>query len=249
MKKKKNLLVLIASVTFLVVLMGVFVVMGSRILLQKNALLLDAYTKHDLAGMRKAVFFQSPDIDGRLPLGKESAPLTIIIVIDFNSQSAKSFYDDKADWLKTAYADTGEARIYHKFILGRDEVDRKEGRYLYALASLCIAAQGTGADAIGFNKALLATKESHMMLEEEGLIALAGKSGADQPAFRQCLQHPPEKSFKELYIDLLESERFKMWSPSIVIGVDGGDEETIFGDADKEFISKRMKFRQIRVGI
>lgn len=244
---KRKIMVTAAIMAVTVILIFAIGMIGSRIVLGKNALLLDAYTKNNFIGMREALLFQSPDIDGRLFIGKETAPLTIIMVLDFDSPAAKSFYDDNADWLKTSFSDTGEARIYHKFILGRDEVDRKEGRYLYALASRCMTAQE--GDVISFNKELLAAKNDNLLLKEEGLIALAGKTGADQPAFRQCLEQPSNDAFRELYIDMLESERFKIWSPSITIGVDGGDEETLFGDADKELISQRMRYRQIRVGI
>jgi len=249
--KKEKARVLIVSIIALLAIMVLFAVIAGGIVLRRNNPLLDAYANKDLAGIRDSVLFQSPDIHDRLFIGKEDAPLTIIIIIDFDSASAKDFYENKADWLKSTFADNGEARIYHKFILGRDEVDQKKGRYLYALASRCITAQSSGSDVdvIGFNKELLATKEVPMLLSEEELIALAGKSGADKPIFRQCLQQPSKDAFRELYIDMLESERFKILSPSIVIGVDGGNEETLFGDADEEFITKRMRFRQIRVGI
>ena len=168
----------------------------------------------------------------------------IICVLDFNSQLANTFYWEKMEWLRDTYAYNNTARIYHKYIITKDDWQGRKGDFIKALASYCHDEQRVN-DTLDFNKALFGTKEADGQALMQNMYLLADNFSLDKPAFDECMNSTP----KALAEDMVETEKFRIQSPSLIIGVDGKNNEVIFGNPGYETITRRIRLKEIKVGI
>jgi hypothetical protein len=232
-------IIVLALIAYTVVTLG--------IVLNKNTLFKQSYDQKDALGAYKALFSKTPETENRPYLGLQSAPLTIMTVIDFTSSDAKSFYDEKMPEIRKAYVDTGQARLYHKYIITFDELNSRTGRFIYVAASRCYNEFDFN-NTIQFNQALFSLPVNGSTYAETqiSLFLLAGKFQIPKESFLQCVNNI---SFKELYQDASETEDFSLQSPSLHLGVNGQDNIVLYGNPDMETIQKRMRLQQIKVGI
>jgi len=237
MRKKKKIMV-IMMLCILAIGFIAFAAVSISINSGKNQLFKSSYEQGDLQGAYSAMFFQSPAIENRPYIGFEDAPLTMIVVIDFKSELSKEFYQEKMGELEQIYINTGQARLYHKYYISREELEDRKGRFIYASASRCYN-QLTFNKTIEFNQALFNTPESQ-------IGALAEQFGLPRGAFTNCMK---DSQFQSLYEDMLETEQFTVQSPSIYLGVDGNDNNLLIGNPSLDLIKKRMRLKQIKVGI
>jgi protein-disulfide isomerase len=240
--KKKIILALCTIILALII----YSVVTLRIVSDKNPLFRQSYEQKDVLGAYDALFSKIPATANRPYIGLQNAPLTIMVIIDFKSDSARSFYAEKMPELKKAYVDTGQARLYHKYIITSDELNSRTGRFIYSIASRCYHEFDFNRT-VDFNIALFKTDMASIDMNSEiTLGVLADEFQITRESFLQCVKN---SSFKELYQDALETEDFLLQSPSIQLGVNGQDNIVLYGNPSMELIQKRMRLQQIKVGI
>ncbi|MBN2052269.1 thioredoxin domain-containing protein [Candidatus Woesearchaeota archaeon] len=232
---KSNIIMLICII-FLALVIYAFA--GFGILSNNNILFKDSMEQKDWLTAYRALTFQSPAIEGRPCLGLQSAPLSIIVVVDFKSDFSKQFYNEKMPEIMQQYIKSGQARLYHKYYITKEELIGKKGRFIYASASRCYNEFAFN-NTIEFNQALFNTQESNIGI-------LAEEFNIPKEEFLKCLS---ESNFQALSKDMLETEKFDIQSPSIYLGVNGGDNTMLIGNPSIELIQKRMRMKQIKVGI
>jgi len=240
--KRKIILIFCA----IILAMIIYSVVTLRIVSAKNPLFRQSYEQKDVIGAYDALFNNIPATSNRPYLGLQNAPLTIMIVIDFKSDSARSFYDEKMPEIKKAYVDTGQARLYHKYIITSDELNTRTGRFIYSIASRCYNEFDFNRT-VDFNMALFRTDMASIDMNSEITLGrLADEFQITKESFLQCVKN---SSFKELYQDAQETEDLSIQSPSIQLGVNGQDNIVLYGNPSMELIQKRMRLQQIKVGI
>jgi len=233
---KKNIALLIMCIIFLALI--IYASFGFRILSNHNELFSNSWEKKDLIGAYNALAFQHPAINSRPWLGLQSAPITIIVVVDYQSEFSKKFYNEKMPDIAKQYVSSGQARLYHKYYIIREELRERKGRFIYASASRCYNEFAFN-NTIEFNQALFNTPEND-------IDALADDFKLPKEEFLKCVR---ESNFQALYEDMIETEEFTIHSPSIYLGVNGGDNTLVIGNPSMELIQKRMRLKQIKVGI
>jgi hypothetical protein len=233
---KRKTIILSAIIPALLILLSIAVI---KMTYGQNYLFRQSYDAKDWKGIYESISFQSPAIEERPYVGSDKAPLTIIFALDFQSGLAKTFYFEKMEWLKNTYVNN-TARLYHKYIITRDDWQGRKGGFIKALASYCHDKQSLN-DTLDFNKALFDAKVEGI----EGLYALAENFSLDKAAFNACMNSTP----KALTEDMVETEKFLLQSPSLIVGVNGQDNDVIYGNPSYETITKRIRLKQIKVGI
>jgi hypothetical protein len=239
--KRKTIII---SVIIILAALIIFFVAAIKINYSQNELFKQSLDSKDLQGMYDSVFFQSPAIGGRPYIGNEKAPLTLISVIDFQAGLDKTFYWEKMQWLKDSYVDNNTARIYYKYIITKDELLGRKGEFIKALASYCHDEQRMN-DTLDFNNALFDAKEEDGQALIQNIYLFADNFSLDKPEFEGCMNSTP----KALVQDVVETMKFRIRSPSLIIGIDGKDNEEILGNPSYETMTKRIRLKQIKVGI
>ncbi len=163
-------------------------------------------------------------------LGAREAPITLVVVVDFFSNTSKEDYFATVPFLMREYVESGEARLYHKYYLPEDDYNGKKGRFKYALLASCY----DGDDRAGFNEALFTAREDE-------LDALAREHHVPE----DCLRSVPET----LYEDMLETRLFRLLSPSLHIAIDGRDATVLMGIPSPERINQTIRRKQVTLGI
>jgi protein-disulfide isomerase len=235
MRKRITMIIMLCIV---LIAFAVYLSFSLKITSDKNQLFKKNYEQGDVQGVYSALFLQSPAIHNRPYIGFENAPLTIIVIVDFQSELSKKFYEEKMPEILNNYINTGQAKLYHKYYISREELEGRKGRFIYASASRCYNEFAFN-NTIEFNKALFSTPES-------SIEALAEEYSIPKEAFISCINN---NTFQSLYEDMLETDQFSVQSPSIYLGVNGQDNTLLLGNPSTELIQKRMRVKQIKVGI
>jgi hypothetical protein len=160
-------------------------------------------------------------------IGAIDSHITFIVVVDFSSESAKQFYNDIVLPLESEYLQTGQARLYHKYIVSRQEYEQKTGRFIYAAAAACT-------NSISSNKRLFELKGNE-------LPAFIKEQGITSEELDACGQM--------LYEDMFQTDTYRIYSPSIYIGIDTTKNSVLYGSPTLEQISRRVRQKQIQLGI
>jgi hypothetical protein len=204
----------------------------------RNSVFQENYLNKDFQEIYRTYVVTKPEITNRAYLGKEKAPLTIIVVVDFASNLSKKFYYEKVPEIIGLYVEPGYARLYHKYHILADEFNEKKGRFIYANAVQCYAELG-GKELEEFHKGLFNTSE-------EKIPALADKFGILTKDFTDCLE---KDSFEALYEDMMETRMYRIQGPSVQIGIDERDYTVLFGNPSIVQINKTIRMKQIKIGI
>ena len=174
-----------------------------------------------------------PLLDKHPMIGMSEAQLTFIVIIDFQSDDSKNFYQTLMPQLIQEYVNDGEARVYHKYYITEAEYQDKTGRFKYSSAALCYYNLG-GDDIQGFHESLF-SRDVEATKEAYGL-------GKD---FDDCLG----QDSVELRHDTLESSTFRISSPSLLIGIDGRDNTVLHGTPSMARINRAVRYQQVKLGI
>ena len=209
--------------------------------LSKNALLKGAYDEKDYSGMAQSVFFKEPDIGQDEYLGANSAPLSIIFALDFESNDATEYFNEAMPQLKEKYVDVGEAKLYFKYVLSRTELNNKSGRYWKVQAGRCFL-KLTKDNVLEYHSAIFKRQDDDL----SGFGSDAQALGADGEQFGSCMR---DTSFTATYADMLDTEDFTIYSPSMYLGIDGSEYNIIYGRPELDYVFKRMRLKEIRVGL
>jgi hypothetical protein len=235
MKKRITIIIMLIMV---LIAFALYLTFSIKINSGRNQLFKNSYEQGNVQGAYSALFFQSPAIENRPYIGFENAPLTIIVVVDFQSEPSKMFYEEKMPEIMNSYVNTGQAKLYHKYYIPREELEGRKSRFIYASASRCYN-EFTFNRTTEFNEALFSTPE-------DSIGALAEAYSIPREAFLKCIEN---NTFQSLYEDMLETSQFSIQSPSIYIGVNGQDNSLLLGNPSIGLIQKRMRVKQIKVGI
>lgn len=234
MKKKAiiSIIVLIAIASI------IYYLIDFQLELGKNDIAKDNFDQKNYVETFQAISLNSPEISEIKYEGYESAPLSIIFVADLNSRQSNEFYKNIFPELHKKYVQTGQAKLYHKYIISKEELDSKIGVYSKIQAARCFANLSTNST-ITF-QIILAQATGN------DFSSLAKSQGVDIEEFRTCIS---TKEFKSNYLDMLETEQFIITSPSIYLGVNGGDNTIMHGTPSLENIYKKMRLKEIKVGL
>ena len=79
-----------------------------------------------------------PNIQDSPYHGSKEASITIIALLDINSETSKNFIKNIFPRLNEDYIDKGKVRYYHKNYLTLEDVEEKNENFVYSMALLCI---------------------------------------------------------------------------------------------------------------
>ncbi|KYK25719.1 hypothetical protein AYK26_01750 [Euryarchaeota archaeon SM23-78] len=207
-----------------------------------NLVLKESYENKDFNKMYNFFVLNNPLISDRTYLGGKSSPVTLMVVVDFESDTSKKFYYEKIPRIKELYIDSGQAKLYHKYYITPEEFDTKKGRFIYASAVQCYLGLG-GEEIVEFHKTLFETAE-------KDILALTNSFVISREDFEECMnKNINNNPYKVIYEDMLETKMFKIQGPSIHIGIDGRDNTVLFGNPSISLINRSIRQKQIRLGI
>lgn len=208
---------------------------GAGIDYQRNVQLL-APGEGSLHGLYDLYLRQNIILRDRAFLGEESAPVTITAIVDFTSESNREYYNEIIPLLEKHYVETGQAKLYHKHYVTREEYVEKRGRFKYARAVACYSEAG-GAEPIAFHQALFA-------VTEEEIPGLAQEFGLGED-FTSCLESVPST----VYEDMLETRLFRIRSPSLHVGLNEQEYTILTGRQSMAQINQTIRSKQVTLGI
>ena len=79
-----------------------------------------------------------PNIQDSPYYGSKEASITIIALLDIDSETSKNFIKNIFPRLNEDYIDKGKVRYYHKNYLTLEDVEEKNENFVYSMALLCI---------------------------------------------------------------------------------------------------------------
>lgn len=80
-----------------------------------------------------------PNIQDSPYYGSKEASITIIAMLDIDSETSKNFIKDLFPRINDDYINKGNVRYYHKNYLTLEDVDEKNDNFMYSMALLCIS--------------------------------------------------------------------------------------------------------------
>ncbi|HYD03052.1 MAG TPA: thioredoxin domain-containing protein [Alphaproteobacteria bacterium] len=229
--------VIIASV-LIIAFLAIYGVLGFNIMMDRNEYLKQGYENKDYKQVFESIAIVTPEISEISYEGNSNAPLTIVIVHDFTSSESGEFYKEKIPELKSRYVDSGQARIYHKYIITRSEFENKEGRYNEIQAARCFN-DLTDINSVAFHLDIISTGL-------DNAIANIGIYNIEREEFERCYNN---KYYKSIYIDMIETEQFSILGPSIYLGINGKENIVMYGNPDIDEIYDSIRLKEIRVGL
>lgn len=187
-------------------------------------------------------YFQQKLLTNERPIvGLESSPLMFSVIVDFYSENMKSFFDNRLDWMKLSYVDTGDAKINFKYYITQEEYEQKKGRFIYAFISHCYTELG-GKDLYGFTYDLILADKDNL----EDMLSVAEKHGYSKGLMSACMTKTPPGN---IYEDSLESELYRFVAPSVQISIEGEGSIAIYPGTSFNAINTTIRSKQISIGI
>ena len=164
----------------------------------RNSYVQEQYKAGNAGGVLDFYFNGDPIIESRRFVGNDT-PVTMIVVTDFLSGASASFFNDLFPQIKEQFIDSGQARLYEKYYITRQEYDQKKGRFIYAVAALCFEdlKQPAPAQFAAFHQELFALAsrvsqdpKSPGNISSEDVASLAERAaslGVPKQAFLECM--------------------------------------------------------------
>ena len=117
--------------------------------------------------------------------GSETAPNTILEIVDFSCPTCRRFFEEKADSLKTEWVDSGEARIVHIM----SPLPQLLRSWHGASAAVCAAGLGGQEAYLAMTRQLYLEQEEWRHLGDPlpQLTGFADAAGLPAADFRSCL--------------------------------------------------------------
>jgi hypothetical protein len=247
----------ILSMIALLVLTAVYLFFAIRFEYSSNEYVHARYDAQDTRALADFYVAGTPLLGDRPYVGSSDAAVSMIAVVDFLSPESRTAYRNLLGTLSQNTSRLGSLRLYHKFYLPREDYDEKKGRFIYATAVRCIE-QFDSNQTVAFILALMdyLDNESVQIDERNGpslqdLASLAVSYGFAAPPGGQasllaCLS---SSQFESITQDMVETELFRIKSPSIIIGILGKSNTVIVGTPSAERIWRIIRQKQIMIGI
>jgi len=232
---KKFLMILILAIFLLGSITYFF--FAYNIEYNRNPLIKESIDKNDLSGLYKYYVSGTPLIDGRPYTGNQS-PITMISVIDFNSEESKLQHNTIINEIIKNFVNTNQAKIYYKYYVTEADAKQNSERYQKVKAAYCYN-YIKGQQSYEYNEALYSANISE-------LASLSEKYGTNKEIMQNCLD---KKEFIELKEDTAESELYRIESPSIHTGINGEENTILYGIPSATLINRTIRQKQISLGI
>lgn len=203
----------------------------------KKPILEEKIESKDAAYLTKFYLKKTPNIDGRIFLGKESAPITIISYLDLSGRSSIGFIEKTFPTIK-GHIDSGEVRFYHKYHLTTNDITGQTKNYILSRSLYCIGnIQAESYYDIYFDMILKDTKIEELIKEYN----LSDKEFSDCMA--AGLPH-------EILEDISEAENLGVVgiNPKLYIGIDGNDNTVLEGVPRIEQLNRVLRQKETIVG-
>ncbi len=231
MKKnsKKNIVGRFVYLFFILVLISLAYLFFSYLRYKNTALL-------DKENIGRIVSFK-PDIEEEYFLGKDDAPITIVVYTSIGCPSCISFHEEIYPYLKKNHIDTGKARYYHKFFALPQEIEQKTGDYNLSRFLYC-AGRHNKPNYYNYYEVLFRIGDTDF----ENLLNL----NLDSKKFSDCYVDTEQKFPTEAEHNIL----FGVVSqPTIFIGVNNVDNIVLTGVPTTEIMRKTIKQKEIELGM
>lgn len=186
-----------------------------------------------------AGFAARPSLEGRPYYGAAEAPLTLVVVTDFQSPAARSFHERYLPALKDEYMHTGKMRYYLKFHLVLEDVQERTDAYHFAQALACVHETAPGHYAAVQDWLFTASPEELLNIPER--FAVPGES------FLRCIDGPPHP---HVLVDMAETERFGSVGirPRLYVGVEGASNTPLDGLPSYTRLQRTIRDYETQIG-
>ena len=199
--------------------------------INKNVLLEKQYQSGDFS--KTYLFYVSQEIvvEDRPAVGTN--PVTMIYVVDFTSQASKEALQNTLNTIQENYGTEKDFTRMYKYLISKEEYQEKSGKYLYAIASQCM-----------LRNQLPDVDQKILLLFDLTESEIANMLTEQNLSLNECIKTEDVT----LYEDMIQTTTYRMYSPSIYIGVNGRQNTVLYGDPVKEKLLKRIREKQIAIG-
>lgn len=226
-KNTKLLVLLIMLISF------IFLSIITIYEINKNTLINQTNTEE----LYQIYFTTNPLIKNRLHEGNNSAKITIIAVLDLITDSSSQVYKNTISKIREEYVNTNQVKIYYKYYLTEEDILQKTNRYKKAKIIYCyIEANGSNLQKI-HEKIILQNATDTLEIHDLEM---------NYPNFIDCTTKQTTRMMEE---DLLESIKYKIQAPTLIIGITGQDNIVLYGEPTEELLRRTIRNQQIKIGI
>lgn len=179
----------------------------------------------------------NPLTENRLIEGQNSAQITIISVLDLNSNESNKFYQETIKQIREEYIKTGQVKIQYKYYITNQDKSEQTDRYLKAKAIYCYT-QSNGKNITEIHNKIM-YKDNINTIEVNEL-------NMNYEKYFDCIRNQEPK---QLIQDIIETEQFRIEAPSLIIGINGKDNTRLYGQPSEDILRRTIRNQQIKLGI
>ena len=233
-----------------------YYLLAARFEYNTNAYVKEQYTKGNTQALYDFYFSGDPLLEARpvfLNASLASPAVTMIVVTDFLSTQNRVFYEQLFPQIRSRFLDPGQAAVYEKYYIPRQEYEQQTGRFMYVVAAFCIG-QDTNVTPEQFEQFhlqlfLLQNATNGTVPSPDTFADIAVRLGIPKYQFLQCIDASRKDPPRAIYEDMLETDLFRIESPSLLVGIGGLDNIVLIGIPSMAQVTSAMREKQINLGI
>jgi hypothetical protein len=238
-KRKKVIVGIVLVILFIIVYLIAAGIVSYYQISRRNPLLNEKIANADYVYLYSLYLASNPNITNRPFYGDKDAGVTIIAVLDMNSEDSRYFMKEIFPVIEEEFLETGIAKYYHKDYILLKDIEQKNNRFKYAKALLCIKFLKEDEyynfyfDLLGQNKV-------------NDLVPLVEKYNISIGDFVDCMENMDNGI---IIHDAIESENYgKGISQKFYIGYKGTDNSVLEGIPSYDIFRREVINYQLLIG-